>query len=59
MFVIFYDVFGWDLGWNPPPPPMTVTCPILTGLDSVGNYLNTCSLLPAQFGRGKEEEGIS
>ena len=40
-------------GGGGPPPPMTVTYPDITGFDSVGNYLNPCSLLPVQYGRGE------
>ena len=43
---------GGGVSWT--PLPMTVKCPGLTGINSVGNSLNTCSILPAQNGRGEE-----
>ena len=37
---IFYDVPGGEVWWN--PPPMTVTCPGLKGVESVENAPNIC-----------------
>ena len=41
-------------GGPPPLTQMTVMFPGLTGIESMGNALNICSLFPAQYGRGKE-----